>query len=806
MLKSRLCFLLLLCACPVAAQTFDDEYYPFAEYEEPRPMLVPDSALFYRAVQTAPDLYGSVTSFILPQVALRRRGQPFGSENATADGTSVPHRCFYALRGLNATEDAAPGLATTADRVGGAGGVRNFGFSDGLPLQPYRASVSFAGRNYLVGAKVSAVGELPHDWRYAAALDFRTGRDLYVDGVFTNAFTAAFRLEKHFGTGHRAALLAVVPPSVRGTRLSSVEEAFSLTGNPLYNPAWGFQNGRVRNSRVRRETVPWSAVSYRGDLSPATSLRASLSAETGTRKYSALGWYNARTPMPDNYRYLPSFALDPETEQAWRSRDLRYTQIDWDGMIAVNRLADGHAVYALEDRVERLCNLRFDAAVTSQISPQLSLDGGVSVAREAARYFKRMRDLLGGRYVADRDQYLVDDDTYSHLTENDLRHPGRTIGEGDRFGYDYRLVRIVAAAHLRAAYHADRFRAEAAAELGTAAAFRRGLMEKELFPGGRSFGRSHSLRTATYAFKASAGWSFSPRSYLGFSAAACASAPDPDLLFFQPQYNNLCVAKIVPERIFAAELNYRSTGRSVEWQASAFVTATLDGMDTRRYFDDRAGLYCDLSVVGIGRLDCGAEAAASLRLSYRWRLSLAVSGGVYKHIRNPRVTVISDTDNHAVDTWAESYMGGCFAGGTPMLTGCAEVAYFGPKGWGARLSAGYAGIRYAEPMPVRRTVRIARQGGSVPEAFDAFMRQERLPDAFTADASVYKSFAIGRSRLVASLLVRNLPGSRNTVYNGYESMRVRRITAGDAVSWWPHATRYTYAYPRTFYVTVSYSF
>ena len=252
-------------------------------------MLVPDSALFYRAVQAAPDLYGSVSAFILPQVALQRRGQPFGAEVATADGAQVPYRCFQALRGLGAEERAEPGLAMTAEHLGGAGGVRTFGFADGMPLLPYRASVSFSGRNHLVGAKVSAVGELPHDWRFAAALDFRTGRDLYADGVFTNALTAAFRLEKHFGPNHRVALLAVVPPSVRGTRLSSVGEAFSLTGDALYNPAWGFQNGKVRNSRVRRETVPWTAVSYRGGLSANTSLSAVLSAETGSRSYSALG-------------------------------------------------------------------------------------------------------------------------------------------------------------------------------------------------------------------------------------------------------------------------------------------------------------------------------------------------------------------------------------------------------------------------------------------------------------------------------------------------------------------------------------
>ena len=805
MLKSRLCILFALCVCPAAAQTFDDEYYPFAEREEPRPLLAPDSALFYRAIQTAPDLYGSVSAYLLPQVAAGRRGRTPGAETATVDGTAVPYRCFSALRGLGAEEFGTPGLAMTAERIGGGNGMRSFVFSEGMPLLPYRAVVSFSGRNYLVGAKVSAAGELPRDWRFAAAADFRTGRDLYAEGVFTNAFTAALRLEKSFGDAHRIALLAVVPPAVRGTRLSSVGEAFALTGDPLYNPAWGFQNGRVRNSRVRREIVLWAALSYRGELSPNTSLTAALSAEIGSRRYSALGWYDARTPMPDNYRCLPSFALDAETEQAWRAADPRYTQVDWDGMIAVNRLADGPAVYALEERVGRLCNLHLDAAFSSRIDPRLTLDYGISLAGETTRSFKRVRDLLGAQYIVDIDQYLVDDATYSRLSENDLRHPGRVVGEGDRFGYDYRLTRLQASARLRAAYRADRFRAEAGAELGAASFRRRGFMEKELFPGDRSFGPSRRAGVATYAFKASAGWAFSPRSYLEIAVAACAAPPDPEQLFYQPQYNNAYVETIAAERLFAAELNYRSTGPRVDWQVSAFVAETLDGTDARRYFDDMAGLYCDLSVAGIGVLACGAEAAASIRLGYRWRLSLAAAAGSYRYIRNPRVTVVSDADNSAVDVRAESYMGGCVVGGAPRFTGCAEVLYFGPKGWGARFSAGYAGGRYVEPMPLRRTVRIARQGAVSPEASEAFVRQERLPDAFTADASVFKSFYIGRSRLVASLIVRNLPG-RSTVYNGYESLRVRHITAGDAVGWLPHATSCTYAYPRSFYLTVGYSF
>ena len=56
------------------------------------------------------------------------------------------------------------------------------------------------------------------------------------------------------------------------------------------------------------------------------------------------------------------------------------------------------------------------------------------------------------------------------------------------------------------------------------------------------------------------------------------------------------------------------------------------------------------------------------------------------------------------------------------------------------------------------------------------------------------------------LILRNLLGDGDTVYSAYESQRVRRIRSGDTLCYAPHATRLTYAYPRSFYLTVSYRF
>lgn len=805
--KSLFCLVVfLLSGGTAAAQYPDDEYYPYAEREERRELLVTDSTLFYRAVQSAADLYGEQTDFNLPQVAFKRRGLERRAGRISFAGMDLSYRYLPALRLLGAEEIRYAGLVPPPGESGGAGGVRLVGFSAGEPLQPFLASVRLTDRNYLAGAKVAASAHLGRGWRASLALDARTGRDMHVEGVFTNALTVGLRLFRRFGGEHALSLVCIVPPSVRGTRLSSSEEAFTLTGDRLYNPAWGYQDGRVRNSRVRRETLPLLVADYAVPLSEAASLSLRLGAEAGVARYSMLDWYDARTPMPDNYRYLPSYTDDLETERAWLTRDPRYTQIDWDELIRRNRMQGGHAVYALDDRVERPVRLCLDAAFSVRTDSRLTLRCGVSLRSDRTCFYRQMRDLLGAGYVTDIDRYLVDDDTYSNLLQNDLRHPDRTIREGDRFGYDYAIRSREIRARFCAEYRSDRFRFDLCAELGAAAVRRRGFYEKELFPGALSYGPSRTVRFAPWRLKALAGWSFSPRSYLEAAVMAGAEPPLSEALFYQPSYNNRIVDDPSPERTFAAEASWRCTGPSLDMRITAFAVAVFDGLETRRYYDDLAALFCDMSVAGIGRLCLGIEAAAEVRLSYRWSLALAASAGRYRHIRDPLLTVLSDVDNTAVLTHAAGRMAGCAVGGTPQTAATAGVSYFGPKGWGGRLSAGYAGGRYVEPMPLRRTDRIAGQAALTPEAFDAFTRQERLADAFTLDASLFRTFYFDRSRLTASLLLRNLTGGRDTVYNGYESLRVRRIRSGDATEWMPHASRRTYAWPRSFYLTVSYRF
>lgn len=806
-LLRALCLTAGLIASSLAAAQEPETFYPYeAEPEERIPMLLTDSVLFYRAVQTPADLFGETTDFDLSFVRTERRGLERHFEHAYVNGIEVSWRSFATLRALGAEERSVAGLQMSEGPLGLASGIRAFRIGDWELLPASRAAVNFTDRNYLTALKFSRSGSFGHGWDYAAALDARTGQDLHVEGVFTNALTASFRATKRFGEGHHLSLLAVLSPSMRGLRSASVDEAFTLTGDHLYNPAWGLQNGKVRNSHIRREFLPLAVIAYALPLSPSTDLETTFGAVAGVSKYSTLGWYDARTPVPDNYRYLPSYAGDRETEEAWRANNPRYTQVDWDELYAENRMNGGEAIYALEDRVERVCDLQFNAAFTTHIDERLTLHYGAIARYASSRNYKQMRDLLGATYRTDIDQFLVDDDTYGNLLQNDLRHPNRRVTVGDRFGYDYALRRCEAGVRLQASYRADRFRFDAGAEIVDASVRRRGYYEKELYGGSRSYGRSATIRFTPYIIKVSAGWSFSPKSYLGASTMSATVTPEADALFLQPQYNNRTADNILAQRLWSAELVYTYTDRVFDLRATAYLNFTRQGMETFRYYDDLAGLFCNLSATGIGTCGFGIETGASIRISYRWRLSLAAAAGRYRYDRDPNLAILSDADNAPVELGTVSHMGDCRKGNAPQLSGLAEIAYFGAKGWGFRLTGAYAGARFTEPAFLRRTERIARQAAATPEAFARFTEQERLADAFSLGISAYKTFHFGESHLTVSLTVRNLLNNTDQVYAAYESLRVRRMRSGDTYIYAPFETRRTYAYPRSFYLSVSYRF
>ena len=392
-----------------------------------------------------------------------------------------------------------------------------------------------ATRNYRAGAEGSLAFEVARRWHLAVTVDGRFGRDALVDGVYTRQTTAALRVGRRTrGDGYWTAVF-VVPFAERGLRSSSVEEAFMLRGSNYYNPAWGRQAGDVRNSRVRREGLPLGIAAYCGRIGGSTLLRASAAVETGIRRQSSLAWYDASTPRPDNYHYLPSYFTGEAFEAVdavWRAGDERYTQIDWAELYRRNRMQpDGEALYALEDRVERPLRMQTAIRIESEVDPQLTVACALRVDYDAPRRYKQLRDLLGADRLTDIDRFLLDDATYPTVCRTTCATPtGRwakaTVSATTTAPSAARSRPTVWCATVRTGGRRRSAQAWGAASSGGADSMRR-----ELFPGAGSYGGSSRLRFTPYALRASAGYAFSSRSYLEISASASAAVPDVEDMF-----------------------------------------------------------------------------------------------------------------------------------------------------------------------------------------------------------------------------------------------------------------------------------
>lgn len=787
------------------AQMPDDEpYYPYVELEERSEEPFSDSMLFYRIIRRADDLYGSATDFTLPRVTIHRRGEAYAHEELLLYGVPLPYRQVGWVRALGGEEQRLTGVACRDGAGGVTGGSERWTFSDAIPLQPYAVSAHLTDCNYRVGGRVQLLREVGA-WTLGAVIDTRQGSDARIEGVSTNALSGALRLSRSWADDRHLSIFGSISYSVRGLRSSATEEAFTLTDNPYYNPSWGLQGGRVRNARMRREALPYLLAVYQQPLTATTHLETAFALETGQSSQSGLGWYDARSPMPDNYRYMPSYALDRATEEAWLARDVRLTQIDWDELVAQNRLQGGEAVYALEDRVSRPLRSHLRLDFLSRLG-EVELRYGVRLAYDRTRYYKAMRDLLGASYLTDIDHFLIDDDSYANHLENNLRDPSRKITEGARFGYDYALSRVETTGCVGLTWQRDRLHLEAMGEVGHALVSRRGYYEKELFAGNGSLGRSRCIVLNPYRLALTAGWSFSPRRFVELSLATGAELPRTEYLFVQPLYNNRTISSPRTEQFHAVDLRYRQTSEKWEVELSAFARMRLGGVETRRYFDDLSGEYADLEMADLGTLGYGVEGALVWRPAYRWRATVAASWGSYRYARDAKITILADTDNRPIEQGAVSHLRDSRVGGAPTVTAAAEVQYYGPKGWGFRLSGGFAGGRYVDAAPLRRTDRVARQNGVTEEAFEAFTAQERLADAVSLNLSLYKRFYLSdRHTLQVALHATNLLGQEQIAY-GYESLRSMRVGKDTGALRMPQPSRYLYAMPRTVSLRISWQF
>jgi hypothetical protein len=729
-----------------------------------------------------------------------------------AAAASVARSEEYSLRAAGARPTTAEGDDAAGGTDGGDGAGRGYAADDHAADGELYMILRAGDRYSRGGGDVRYRRHGRRGLSYLLAATGQWGDDGHFAGLYSDEAGGTASLSKRWSGGATLTVAALGGVSERGARSASTAEAFTLTGDRGYNPLWGLQAGRVRNSAATLGRHLLSAV----ELSHPAGRNGTLTATVALRRArvgrTRLAWYDAASPLPDYYRSMPSFFPDWQASEtiadAWREGDPTVTQVDWDAIYYSNTLApDGCASYILEEQVERSRDLHAALTLRRRPSPGVELTCGVKARRDEARRYKEARDMLGATWVPNTDQYATDVEGEYHLgppEENDLRNPGRRVVRGERFGYDYALRRFVPSVFATVVWNGRGRGATLSGSLGHTVLRRRGFYEKALFAGDGargSYGPSPAAAFTTFSLAAAAWADVGRRGSLSLAATVSTEAPFADDLFLSPRQSNMAIAGPVPSGLYGAEVAWARAGEWTEVKLTGFVNAATGETQTRQYYDDLSSTFVDMVVRGVDRLGYGLEAGVEARPA-RWiALRAGASAGRYRYNSEPAATLYDDATGEVISEGIVCYMSG-LAVGPPQRTAGGEVELSDGRYLRLSVSGEWLGGRFVEVNPLYHSSRVAGVSPS-PEVMAAFTDQERLPDAFTLGASVSKGWAVGGGWLRVAASVRNLL-SADIVHSGYEQMRIRRLGTGADRTLVPFPSKYVYAWPCTWNVTVSY--
>ena len=795
------------------------------------------------------DLFNNIASYRFSEMRFKARGYDSQYQDVYLNGirfndalTSYgPWSLWSGLNDATRNQEVTSGLTMSDFGVGGIGGTTNINARASQLRKGFRASVVNATQLYRFRAMVSyASGQLDNGWSYGFTLSTRQGGNGYVEGVYYNAYGYFFSAEKAFNNKHRLSATIMAAPTQRGAQQASTQEAYDLFGSNYYNPNVGYQNGKLRNSRVRNMHEPIAMLNYNWQISENTSLSAATSLRFGKNGYSALTWYKGEDPRPDYYRQLPSYYGDrlerrmilnnfaenndltlPFTDTDLETDRLKYQEfmqnwnpyIDFDGIIRDNkngdvdgRYGEGHRAAAMiEERHTDQLDYNFAAQLNHVFRGGSKLTAGLRARINRTEYYTLVKDLLGGDYWLDVDKFAERDFGGNELAyQNNMAYyrehgQAQAVKEGEKYNYDY--YAHVRQAQVWAQYEikAGGFTADLGAELGASSMWREGLWEKGLFlnenAGGNrnltSYGDSYMFNTITYKFKANLNYQFSGAHAIEVNAAAIQDAPAFNNAFVSARTRNQLTPGLKAEKMYGFDVTYKLNLPWVRARLSAYYTQMLDGSKVISFYDDTQGSFTNFAMSGIDKRYMGLELGFSVPIAWGLSLQGAVSLGDYEYTSNPEFTQMIDNSAtdivHSVVKWE-----GMKVESTPQTAINVGFNFKGPNNWYASLDFNYYDRLYLSMNPMYRTqyleneikriydynnLETGRQKAEVIRIIDEIRAQEDMGRAYTLSASIGKSWRIAyKYNLGFSLQVNNILNNQTIRTGGYEQMRLNKLS------------------------------
>ena len=508
---------------------------------------------------------------------------------------------------------------------------------------------------------------------------------------------------------------------------------------------------------------------------------------------SALNWYNAADPRPDYYRYLPSYFMDngQPTEASelytdlWRNNE-SFRQIKWDELYQANYLnniygrggnPNNHSsTYILENRHSNQINLVLNSVLNHRLNDHMTLQAGASVNYTRAHYYKTIRDLLGGEYWLDIDQYSERDfPSDPEKLQNDLRNPSRHVGKDDVFGYDYYINAIHTNFWIQNQITLPQWDINYGLKLGFTQFQRDGKMQNGRAPK-NSYGKGETHRFDTGALKAGATYKIDGRNFISAHVGYETQAPLFEYAYISPRIKDTAIEGLTPERILTGDISYAWSYRRFRGAITGFWTEMFDQTERTSFYDDQYSTFMNYVLKGVHTRYKGVEIGAAFKITPSVTLSAAATFARYQYKNRPKGTRSYENGMRPVTTQV-AYLKNFYIGGTPQTAVNVGIDWAAPKSWFFNVNASWMGDAYVNLSPIRHEAlpNLWEKYPSYEELeakMDELGEQDKLRDAFVVNASIGKLVYINRKvSMNFNLNVDNILNNRKIQTYAYQQGR-----------------------------------
>lgn len=688
----------------------------------------------------------------------------------------------------------------------GMGGSNNYNFRPASMPSGHRLTLSGANRNYtLRGMYTFNSGLNNKGWAFSANVTYRWASEGYVEGTFYNSLSYFFGVEKVFGDGqHSLSLVTWGNPTERASQGAGTDEMYWLANDRYYNPYWGYQNGKKRNSRVVNDYSPTAILTWDWTIDHNTKLTTSLLGKYTMYQSTKLNYNNADNPHPNYWKNMPSSYYDVwddtdeanRTPQALEDWNRAYTfwtsskanrQINWDRLYYSNNQAAAQgqdAIYYIQAKHNDALTLTLASTLNKQLKKNMLWNVGIMASTNKGMHYQTMEDLLGATTYHNINTYALGTyDRNSDEIQYDLNHRNAIIGEGDRFGYDYNLLVNNAKAWTSFSHDWGILHYTIAGKIGYTSMQRDGKMRNGL-AANNSYGKSGVAQFLDGGVKLGTSFNLGRGNTLTIGAGYETRAPQARTAFASPEINNDYVTNLKNEKVFCAEIGYQLQTSWLHANINAYYSYLTDVTDWQNYYFDDINSFSYVSLTNIKKVYSGVEAGLRFKVTSSFDINLIGQISEAKITNNSNVRYMNSTSAQYTDEIV--YNKDMRDAGTPLAAASLGLSYH-KGGWFIDLNCNYydriylsysPSYRYSSTLDTRQNVTgniYDNDGNVLPSAVE----QAKGKGGFMVDGSIGRSIYLKRGSLSINLMVTNILNNQNLCTGGYEQSRSDYTNSGN---------------------------